>query len=63
MAVDETDGAVARVSNTHFFLRPYEKSAWWSCNLHVDKHESFIQIDTAGDYLILMGMVEHSQSS
>ena len=31
--------------------------------LHVDKHESFMQIDTAGDYLILMGMVEHSQSS
>ena len=27
--------------------------------LHVDKHESFVQIDT----IILMGMVKHSQSS
>ena len=31
--------------------------------LHVDKHESFIQIDTDGDYLILMEMVKHFQSS
>ena len=27
--------------------------------LHVDKHKSFVQIDT----IILMGMVKHSQSS
>ena len=31
--------------------------------LHADKHECFLQIDTNGDYLILMGMVSHFQSS
>ena len=28
--------------------------------LHVDKLESFLQIDTDGDDMILMGMVKHS---
>ena len=51
-----------RFSNTHFFSISYKKASDEVDFLHVEKHESFTQIDTGGDYLILMGMFKHSQS-
>ena len=52
----------ASFNNTHFFSISYKKASDEVDFLHVEKHESFTQIDTGGDYLILMGMFKHSQS-
>ena len=43
----------------YLFAISSERTEWWSCFLHADKHERLIQIDS----ILLMGIFKHSQSS